>query len=409
MKQKLVQANLKDTSRPQAKDLELDCSVAGYDYTLPPELIAQNPAVPRDSSRLLVVDSRTTGIEAAPLHHIFHDLPALLRSGDLLVMNNTRVIPARLYGHKSTGAKIQVLLLEERQHNCWLALVKPGKSFKQGAKIIFEPRQLGIRDYKDSSPIPSDGLSLSLAQPLVERCPQLTATVLETDAATGGRLLQFDVPEGKTLVELLEVFGEVPLPPYITTSKAADEQYQTVYAKQPGAIAAPTAGLHFTPELLQKLRDRQINQAFVTLHVGVGTFRPVEVEDVTTHQMHEEWIEVPAATVEQIRATKAAGGRIIAVGTTAVRALEGAAQSGNLQPFCGKTDLFIYPGYQWRVVDGLITNFHLPRSSLLMLVSALIGRQRLLNIYNEAIAFKYRFYSFGDAMLILPSGVGVGS
>ncbi|MEH2040916.1 tRNA preQ1(34) S-adenosylmethionine ribosyltransferase-isomerase QueA [Nostoc sp.] len=385
---------MKDTSRPQAKDFELDCSVAGYDYELPPELIAQNPAVPRDSSRLLVVNSPTTGIEAAPLHHIFHDLPALLRSGDLLVMNNTRVIPARLYGHKSTGAKIQVLLLEERQHKCWLALVKPGKSFKRGAKIIFEPRQLGIRDYKDSSPIPS---------------PQLTATVLETDAATGGRLLQFDVPEGKTLVQLLEVFGEVPLPPYITTSEAADEQYQTVYAKQPGAIAAPTAGLHFTPELLEKLRDRQINQAFVTLHVGVGTFRPVEVEDVTTHQMHEEWIEVPAATVEQIRATKAAGGRIIAVGTTAVRALEGAAKSGNLQPFCGKTDLFIYPGYQWRVVDGLITNFHLPRSSLLMLVSALIGRERLLNIYNEAIAFGYRFYSFGDAMLILPSAVGVGS
>ncbi|MEH1813486.1 MAG: tRNA preQ1(34) S-adenosylmethionine ribosyltransferase-isomerase QueA [Nostoc sp.] len=402
MKQKLVQVNLKDTSRPQAKDFELDCSVAGYDYELAPELIAQNPAVPRDSSRLLVVNSPTTGIEAAPLHHIFHDLPALLRSGDLLVMNNTRVIPARLYGHKSTGAKIQVLLLEERQHNCWLALVKPGKSFKRGAKIIFEPRQLGIRDYKDSSPIPSDALSLS-------KCHQLTATVLETDAATGGRLLQFDVPEGKTLVQLLEVFGEVPLPPYITTSEAADEQYQTVYAKQPGAIAAPTAGLHFTPELLQKLGDRQINQAFVTLHVGVGTFRPVEVEDVTTHQMHEEWIEVPAATVEQIRATKAAGGRIIAVGTTAVRALEGAAKSGNLQAFCGKTDLFIYPGYQWRVVDGLITNFHLPRSSLLMLVSALIGRERLLNIYNEAIAFGYRFYSFGDAMLILPSAVGVGS
>ncbi|AVH69715.1 tRNA preQ1(34) S-adenosylmethionine ribosyltransferase-isomerase QueA [Nostoc sp. 'Lobaria pulmonaria (5183) cyanobiont'] len=385
---------MKDTSNPQEKDLELDCSVASYDYKLPPELIAQNPAVPRDSSRLLVVDSLTSGTETAPLHHIFHDLPALLRSGDLLVMNNTKVIPARLYGHKSTGAKIEVLLLEERQYNCWLALVKPGKSFKQGAKIVFEARQLGIGDYKDSSPVPS---------------PQLTATVLETDAATGGRLLQFDVPEGKTLVQLLEVFGEVPLPPYITTSSAADEQYQTVYAKQPGAIAAPTAGLHFTPELLQKLRDRKINQAFVTLHVGVGTFRPVEVEDVTTHQMHEEWIEVPAATVEQIRATKAAGGRIIAVGTTAVRALEGAAQSGNLQPFCGKTDLFIYPGYQWRVVDGLITNFHLPRSSLLMLVSALIGRQRLLNIYNEAIAFGYRFYSFGDAMLILPSAVGVGS
>ncbi|MCL6751151.1 tRNA preQ1(34) S-adenosylmethionine ribosyltransferase-isomerase QueA [Nostoc sp. CCCryo 231-06] len=390
MNQKLVEANLKDTSRPQEKDFELDCSVAGYDYKLPLELIAQNPAVPRDSSRLLVVDSLTTGIETAPLHHIFHDLPGLLRSGDLLVMNNTRVIPARLYGHKSSGGKIQVLLLEERQYNCWLALVKPGKSFKQGAKIIFDVRQLGIGDSEDSYPVKS---------------PELTATVLETDAATGGRLLQFDVPDGKSLVQLLEVFGEVPLPPYITASEAADEQYQTVYAKQPGAIAAPTAGLHFTPELLQKLRDRNINQAFITLHVGVGTFRPVEVEDVTTHQMHEEWIEVPAATVEQIRATKAAGGRIIAVGTTAVRALEGAAQSGNLQPFCGKTDLFIYPGYQWRVVDGLITNFHLPRSSLLMLVSALIGRQRLLNIYNEAIAFGYRFYSFGDAMLILPSAI----
>ncbi len=395
---------MKDTSRPQEKNFELDCSVAGYDYELAPELIAQNPAVPRDSSRLLVVNSPTTGTETEAIHHIFHDLPALLRSGDLLVMNNTRVIPARLYGHKSTGGKIQVLLLEERQYNCWLALVKPGKSFKQGTKIIFEPRQagtggwgLGIGDWEDSS------LVTSPQSPVPS--PQLTATVLETDAATGGRLLQFDVPEGKPLVQLLEVFGEVPLPPYITTSSAADEQYQTVYAKQPGAIAAPTAGLHFTPGLLQKLRDRNINQAFITLHVGVGTFRPVEVEDVTIHQMHEEWIEVPAATVEQIRATKAAGGRIIAVGTTAVRALEGAAQSGNLQPFCGKTNLFIYPGYQWRVVDGLITNFHLPRSSLLMLVSALIGRQRLLNIYNEAIAFGYRFYSFGDAMLILPSAI----
>lgn len=399
---------MKDTSRPQEKNFELDCSVAGYDYELAPELIAQNPAVPRDSSRLLVVNSPTTGTETEPIHHIFHDLPALLRSGDLLVMNNTRVIPARLYGHKSTGGKIQVLLLEERQYNCWLALVKPGKSFKQGTKIIFEPRQagtdgwgLGIGDWEDSSLVSSPQSPVPSLQ--------LTATVLETDAATGGRLLQFDVPEGKPLVQLLEVFGEVPLPPYITTSSAADEQYQTVYAKQPGAIAAPTAGLHFTPGLLQKLRDRNIHQAFITLHVGVGTFRPVEVEDVTTHQMHEEWIEVPAATVEQIRATKAAGGRIIAVGTTAVRALEGAAQSGNLQPFCGKTDLFIYPGYQWRVVDGLITNFHLPRSSLLMLVSALIGRQRLLNIYNEAIAFGYRFYSFGDAMLILPEGVGVRS
>ncbi|NDJ21412.1 tRNA preQ1(34) S-adenosylmethionine ribosyltransferase-isomerase QueA [Nostoc sp. B(2019)] len=403
MEQQLTQANFNDTPNQRAKDVELDCSVAGYDYELPPELIAQNPVVPRDSSRLLLVNSRSTGDKTAPIHHIFRDLPELLQSGDLLVMNNTRVIPARLYGRKSTGAEIEVLLLEEQQYNCWLALVKPGKRFKRGAKIIFEPKGafLGgsgiVGEWEDGG---ENNFSFPPSS-------YLTATVLETDAATGGRLLQFDVPEGMSLVQLLDVFGEVPLPPYITGSEAVDEQYQTVYAKQPGAIAAPTAGLHFTPELLQKLRDRGINQAFVTLHVGVGTFRPVEVEDVTTHQMHEEWIEVPAATVEQIHATKAAGGRIIAVGTTAVRALEGAAKSGDLQPFCGKTDLFIYPGYQWRVVDGLITNFHLPRSSLLMLVSALIGRQRLLNIYNEAIASGYRFYSFGDAMLILPEGTGV--
>ncbi|MDZ8106537.1 MAG: tRNA preQ1(34) S-adenosylmethionine ribosyltransferase-isomerase QueA [Nostoc sp. DedQUE12a] len=398
MKPEISQIDFNNTFSSQTNDLELDCSVAGYDYELPPELIAQNPAFPRDSSQLLVVNSPTTGIETAPLNHIFRDLPALLRSGDLLVMNNTKVIPARLYGHKSTGAQIEVLLLEERQHNCWLALVKPGKRFKVGTRIIFEMR--GDEGNK------AEGGKNSSLPPLSSPSPHLlTATVLETDAATGGRLLQFDVPEGKSLVQLLEVFGEVPLPPYITASEAADEQYQTVYAQKPGAIAAPTAGLHFTPELLQKLRDRQIHQAFVTLHVGVGTFRPVEVEDVTTHQMHEEWIEVPATTVEQIRATKAAGGRIIAVGTTVVRALEGAAQSGHLEPFCGKTNLFIYPGYQWQVVDGLITNFHLPRSSLLMLVSALIGRQRLLKIYNEAIASRYRFYSFGDAMLILPEAV----
>jgi S-adenosylmethionine:tRNA ribosyltransferase-isomerase len=391
MEQQIAQSNLNQISEPEPKDMNLDGSLAGYNYELPPKLIAQNPVIPRDSSRLLVVNSHSVGNYTAPLHHIFRDLPKLLRPGDLLVMNNTKVIPARLYGHKSTGAEIEVLLLQERRYNCWLALVKPGKRFKQGAKIIFEPRKLGIRDWEDPSSVTST---------------QLTATVLETDEATSGRLLQFDVPEGMSLVQMLDIFGEVPLPPYITASVALDEQYQTVYAQQPGAIAAPTAGLHFTPELLKKLRDRGINQAFVTLHVGVGTFRPVEVEDVTSHHMHEEWIEVPSTTVEQIRATKASGGRIIAVGTTTVRALEGAAQSGDLQPFCSKTDLFIYPGYKWRVVDGLITNFHLPRSSLLMLVSALIGRQRLLNIYNEAIASQYRFYSFGDAMLILPEATG---
>ncbi|BCL34930.1 tRNA preQ1(34) S-adenosylmethionine ribosyltransferase-isomerase QueA [Nostoc sp. MS1] len=396
MKKELEQLNLEKTSKTAVEDTNLDFSLAGYDYELPPDRIAQNPAVPRDSSRLLVVNSQTTGKETLPLHHIFRELPDILRPGDLLIMNNTKVIPARLFGRKTSGAEVEILLLEERKFNCWLALVKPGKRFKKGTQINFErletgDRRVGGDDIEKSS---SSLLSLSL-----------TATVLETDEATGGRLLQFDLPEGQSLVQVLDQFGEIPLPPYITASQAADEQYQTVYAEQPGAIAAPTAGLHFTPELLENLRDRNINQAFITLHVGVGTFRPVEVEDVATHQMHEEWIEVPAATVEQIKATKAAGGRIIAVGTTVVRALEGAAVSGELQAFCGKTDLFIYPGYKWQVVEGLITNFHLPRSSLLMLVSALIGRERLLNIYQEAIASGYRFYSFGDAMLILPEGV----
>ncbi|MDF5718418.1 MAG: tRNA preQ1(34) S-adenosylmethionine ribosyltransferase-isomerase QueA [Rhizonema sp. NSF051] len=385
MQPQLAKTKLNATYNPKEEDIELDCSLTGYEYELPPDLIAQNPAVPRDTSRLMVVNITDSVQETAPMDYIFRDLPEILRSGDLLVMNNTKVLSARLYGRKSTGAEIEVLLLEERQHNCWLALVKPGKRFKIGTKIIFEARS-------------EQPFAPTIHSPL-------TATVLETDEETGGRLLQFDVPEAMSLVQLLDVFGEVPLPPYITESDAQSEQYQTVYAKYPGAIAAPTAGLHFTPELLERLRDRGIDQAFITLHVGVGTFRPVEVEDLRTHKMHEEWIEVPSSTVEKIRATKASGGRIIAVGTTVARTLEGAAQSVDLQPFCGKTDLFIYPGYQWRVVDGLITNFHLPRSSLLMMVSALIGRQRLLNIYHQAITSRYRFYSFGDAMLVLPQAM----
>jgi S-adenosylmethionine:tRNA ribosyltransferase-isomerase len=216
--------------------------------------------------------------------------------------------------------------------------------------------------------------------------------------------VQFDIPPETSFEALLEQYGQIPFPPYITDSQALPDQYQTVYAQTSGAIAAPTAGLHFTPELLAQCQAQGINQAYITLHVGVGTFRPVGVEDVTNHQMHGEWLEVPASTVEQIQQTQAAGGRVIAVGTTVVRALEGAAVGGKLQPYLGKTELFIYPGYQWRVVEGMITNFHLPRSSLLMLVSAMIGRQRLLDLYQEAIAHQYRFYSFGDAMLILPEG-----
>jgi S-adenosylmethionine:tRNA ribosyltransferase-isomerase len=375
----------RDTETIQTSDWEL----SAYTYELPEERIAQTPVVPRDHSRLLIVDSPTSHC-----HRLFRDLSHFLQPHDLLVLNNTQVIAARLYGHKTSGAAIEILLLEESQPNCWLALVKPGKRFKLGATLQFEPRDPTGR-------------------------PTLTATVLNTDLKTGGRWLQFEIPAGQSLLELLPHYGHIPFPPYVTQSQALPEQYQTIYAQQPGAVAAPTAGLHFTDELFQRLEDKGINKAFITLHVGVGTFRPVEVEHITHHQMHAEWIEVPSSTIEQIQQTREKGGRVIAVGTTAVRALEGAAMALNypdetatLMPYCGKTDMFIYPGYQWRVVDGLITNFHLPRSSLLMLVSALVGRQRLLDLYQEALnqsndGFErpYRFYSFGDAMFILPEAV----
>ena len=363
--------------------MSVDRLLASYDYVLPDGLIAQTPCIPRDDARLLVVkDQVQYG------HTIVRDLPDLLREGDLLVLNNTRVIPARLYGHKTGGTPVEVLLLEPQAEgdradgttHRWLALVKPGKRLKPGATIVFDKQE------------PGDGIGTGV----------LTATVTAIDAATGGRILQFNVPAGTTLSAWIEQLGQMPLPPYITQTEAQPEQYQTVYADRPGAVAAPTAGLHFTPELLQRLQARGIEQAFVTLHVGVGTFRPVEAETITDHTMHAEWIEVPPETVTKIQQTKARGGRIIAVGTTVVRSLETAAQSGTLQPFCGKSNLFIYPGYQWRIVDGLMTNFHLPKSSLMMLVSALIGRQRLLDLYQIAIAEQYRFYSFGDAMLILP-------
>lgn len=366
---------------------EVDRLLSSYDYELPADRIAQTPLVQRDRSRLLVVDSPTHHA-----HRLFRELPQLLQPKDLLVLNNTRVIPARLYGCKSTGAPVEVLLLEERQKNCWLALVKPGRRLKPGAKILFEPRQ--SREHVPTTPPETDGETPPL--------PSLTATVVARDEPTSGRLLKFEIPDGMSWGEVLEQYGHLALPPYITNSQASPEQYQTVYAYTPGAIAAPTAGLHFTDELLKQCNERGIQQAFVTLHVGVGTFRPVEVDDITHHKMHGEWLEVPQSTVEKIRETKASGGRVIAVGTTVARALEGAATNGELQPFQGKTELFIYPGYPWKVVEGLVTNFHLPRSTLMMMISALIGRERLLELYQEAIAQNYRFYSFGDAMLILP-------
>ena len=355
-----------------------DFLLSSYNYKLPQSLISQTAAVPRDSARLLVVDSRFDST-----HGTFRDLVDWLKPGDLLVLNNTRVIPARLYGRKTTGSQVEILLIEERIDNCWLALVKPGKRFTMGAKISFD---------LVSDRMPPDNW-------------QLQATVVGKDQETGGRILQFELPPSKSIWQYLEYYGQLPLPPYITNSDSPSERYQTVYAEQPGAIAAPTAGLHFTPELLTKLQQQGIEQTYITLHVGIGTFRPVETEEITNHAMHQEWIDVSPETVAKILATKARGGRVIAVGTTATRALEGAAQkakSDTIAAFRGKTDLFIYPGYQWRVVDGLITNFHLPGSSLLMLISAMIGRKRLLSLYEEAIALNYRFYSFGDAMLILP-------
>ncbi|MGB7894853.1 MAG: tRNA preQ1(34) S-adenosylmethionine ribosyltransferase-isomerase QueA [Microcoleus sp.] len=372
---------------------EMDWSLDGYDYELPPSRIAQNPVVPRDSSRLLAVDS-----PSSQQHRIFRDLPDLLQPGDLLVLNNTRVLPARLYGHKPNGPAVEILLMEERQHNCWLALVKPGKRLKLGAKIEFDPIAPAC---ENSTTAPC----CCLPDATMPHRRRLTATVIERDDATGGRLLEFDIPTDENLAKFLDEYGHVPLPPYIENSQASPEQYQTVYADRLGAVAAPTAGLHFTEELFSRLEQRGIEKTFVTLHVGVGTFRPVEVTDVTAHKMHGEWVEVPPATVEKIRETQARGGRIIAVGTTAVRAVEGAAAASgdfSLQPFCGPTNLFIYPGYKWRVVEGMITNFHLPRSTLMMMVSAMIGRPRLLDLYREAIEQQYRFYSFGDAMLILP-------
>lgn len=345
--------------------LDADICLDSYSYDLPPERIAQTPVTPRDRSRLFVVKPDTWA------DHSFFELGQFLQPGDLLVLNNTRVIPARLLGVKIGGSNlaIEVLLLEEKSDRQWLALVKPGRRLRPGSHI-----QIG----------------------------EFTATIQATDPTSRGRLIEFDLPPGERLWQHLERLGQIPLPPYIHQPLEDNEQYQTIYSTEPGAVAAPTAGLHFTPELLQTLKQKEIHHSFITLHVGVGTFRPVESQDIRSHQLHHEWLQVPETTVAQINACKAQGGRVIAVGTTVVRALETAAQTGTLQTFQGTSDLYIYPGYRPRIVEGLITNFHLPRSSLLMLVSAFIGRERLLHLYQRAIAQEYRFYSFGDAMLVLP-------
>ena len=332
-------------------------------YDLPPELIAQTPLERRDGSRLLVLNRATGAIR----HLRFYDLPDLLQSGDCLVLNDSRVLPARLFGRRETGGAAEVLLLTDRGDNVWECLVRPGRKLRRGAKIEF-----------------GDGL---LRAEIVEELPE------------GNRLIRFEY-EGIFLA-LLERLGRMPLPPYIKAELEDGERYQTVYARHLGSAAAPTAGLHFTKEPLETIRRKGVALAWVTLHVGLGTFRPVKEETVEDHPMHAEYCVIPPEASALINRTRRSGGRVICVGTTACRTLESfAAADGTVPPASGWTDIFIYPGYRFRAVDALITNFHLPESTLLMLVSALAGRETILAAYKEAIEKGYRFFSFGDAMFI---------
>ena len=334
-------------------------------FDLPQELIAQDPLEDRSSSRLLKLDKKTGEIE----HHVFKEVPSFLRPGDCLVLNNTKVIPARLYGVKEdTGATIEVLLLKRKENDKWETLVKPGKKMKIGAKVVF-----------------GDGLLKAEVVDILEE---------------GNRLIQFSY-EG-IFEEVLDALGEMPLPPYITHKLQDKNRYQTVYAKYEGSAAAPTAGLHFTKELLEQIQAMGVKIAPVTLHVGLGTFRPVKEENLINHHMHSEYYEITKESADLINETKKNGGRIICVGTTSCRTIESAAdESGFVHPGCDNTEIFIYPGYRFKVLDGLITNFHLPESTLIMLVSALAGRDHVLNAYEIAVKEKYRFFSFGDAMIII--------
>ena len=333
-------------------------------YELPQELIAQDPLSDRSASRLMVLQADSD----EPVHRHFYDLPDYLHAGDCLVINDTRVIPARLYGtREGTGALIEILLLKREQGDVWECLVRPGKKARPGTRIIF-----------------GDGV--------------LTGEILDI-VEDGNRKIHF-VYEG-IFEEILDRLGEMPLPPYITHRLEDRERYQTVYAKHEGSAAAPTAGLHFTPELLEKIRQMGVEIVHVTLHVGLGTFRPVKVEDVTAHHMHSEYYSIEAEEAEKINMTRRRGGRIIAVGTTSCRTLESAAdENGMIHAGSGWTDIFIYPGYRFKAIDCLITNFHLPESTLLMLVSAFAGRERILKAYRTAVEERYRFFSFGDAMFL---------
>jgi S-adenosylmethionine:tRNA ribosyltransferase-isomerase len=333
-------------------------------FDLPAHLIAQKPLERRDSSRLLCLDKVGGGIT----HRHFHELPELLRPGDLLVLNDSRVLPARLLGAKiPTGAAIEFLLLEQKEGDVWEILVRPGRKAIPGSRFSF-----------------GEGL--------------LIGEILEVTEG-GNRLARFSY-EG-IFYDVLDRVGNMPLPPYITEKLEDRERYQTVYSRENGSAAAPTAGLHFTPTLLERLREKGIDTAFVTLHVGLGTFRPVKVQEITQHHMHGEHYRIPVETAEKIAATKRAGGRVIAVGTTSCRTLESCARDrGGIVEGTGYTDIFIYPGYTFQAIDGLITNFHLPESTLIMLVSAFAGYENTMNAYQTAVAEGYRFFSFGDAMLI---------
>ena len=334
-----------------------------FDYYLPEELIAQHPMENRDMSRLLVLDKSSGQIE----HKIFKDIVDYFREGDCLVLNNTRVIPARLIGEKEgSGGKIEFVLLKCIKENDWEVILRPGKKAKPGARFVF-----------------GNG--------------ELRAEILEV-LEEGNRLVRFEY-EG-VFQEVLDRVGIMPLPPYITEKLANPERYQTVYAKYNGSAAAPTAGLHFTEELLNTLQNKGVKIVFVMLHVGLGTFRPVKVEDITQHKMHSEYFSISQETCDTINAAKKAGNRVTAVGTTSSRVLETVGANGELHACEGWTDIFIYPGYQFKIVDRLITNFHLPESTLIMLVSALAGRENILKAYSEAVNDKYRFFSFGDAMFI---------
>lgn len=344
-------------------------NVKDFDYELPEELIAQFPVEPRDTSRLMLMDKKTGAI--AHREH-FKDILDELSDNDVLVFNNTKVIPARLYGHRSgTGGKVEVLLLTPCGENRWECLVKPGAKCKVGQVIDFGN--------------------------IVDGVPQLRGTVTDY-TSFGGRVIAFET-EG-VFDEVIQELGEMPLPPYIHEKLEDQDRYQTVYAKEKGSAAAPTAGLHFTPELLEKIKAKGVQLVFVTLHVGLGTFRPVSAEQLEDHEMHKEVYEVSEEAANILNQAKREGKRIIAVGTTSVRTLESATVNGSLQAGKGSTQIFIYPGYSYKMVDALVTNFHLPQSTLLMLISALAGREHCLEAYRIAVEEKYRFFSFGDAMFI---------